>query len=617
MANDMIFLQISILPIDIVILIYIKIKYGGTNRVSPYFTAFCLQVTLGTALDSIVGFMDSLHLSSLGVLPLILTALDHFIGESVTYSFQRYATSFIGSEKYQHSRLEKVTKVLSIVYPLLLIANAFFGFAYAYEDGVYVRHALWFPVVFVIPLVHLSVGINHLFRYRKNFRREQLATLYSGFAISFACMFLQVAFFRNVLLIFYMASLNVLLFLLTFETPDYSAMMDALNELKGSQEREKEEREKADAAVRSQNNFMTQMSHEIRTPLNAIIGYDDLILKNTDRSEEIGEYAENIKTSANSLLDFFKSVMDYVSNRGADEINAQPPSVAKFREMSVVVPPTVRKTGRFSDLVVKPGSPEQRILIVDDNDMNVDLLIRMLKPAGIPMDTETNGKDALDRLRRTHYTLVFMDHMMPVMDGMEALRVIRATHICDDTPVIMMTANTVKGEEEKYRTAGFADYVTKPFEEAKLYSILTKYLPLQENVSEETWSGDMWDFYGSIFSFLDVNGVRDRFNGDHEFFLHTVQDMVDRDISPDLSTTYEDRNFYQYSCLLQALRENSELIGAHDVANIARTCRGFADSGDLQSLSVVHPQMKAAAAALHSRLKDGLLKMDAMGKGAE
>ena len=487
MANDMIFLQISILPIDIIICIFIRIKYGGTRKISPYFSAFALQVTLGTAIDSIVGFIDSFHNPSLGTLLLILTAFDHFIGCSVTYSFQLYATNFIVNENYKHSRLEKLSRILSVVYPFLLIGNIFFPYAYEYEDGVYTRQALWFPVVFIIPCFYLGVGVFHLFRYRKNFRREQLATnfrreqlatLYSGFAISFVCMFIQIAFFRNILLIFYMASLDLLLFLLTFETPDYSAMMDALNELKASQEREKEEREKADAAVRSQNTFMTQMSHEIRTPLNAIIGYNDLILKDEHATKEIGEYAEKIRVSASGLLDFFKSVMDYVSNRGVDEVNAEPPSVSQFREMSIVVPPVRKGTGKFSDLMVKPGSDEQRILIVDDNDMNVDLLVRMLKPAGIPMDMESNGKDAVDRLQKTHYSLVFMDHMMPVMDGMEAIKIIRGSHICDGTPIVMMTANTVRGEEEKYKAAGFADYVTKPFEEGQLYAILTKYLPM-------------------------------------------------------------------------------------------------------------------------------------------
>ena len=112
----------------------------------------------------------------------------------------------------------------------------------------------------------------------------------------------------------------------------------------------------------------------------------------------------------------------------------------------------------------------------------------------------------------------------------------------------------------------------------------------------------MWDFYGSIFSFLDMKKVRERFNGDSQFFIDTIRTFVEKDSSAELSTTYEDRNLYQYSCLLQALRENSELIGAGDVAAIARTC------------SVVHPQMKAASAALHSRLRDGLVKMDTMGR---
>ena len=76
------------------------------------------------------------------------------------------------------------------------------------------------------------------------------------------------------------------------------------------------------------------MSHEIRTPINAILGYDDLILNADKNNREVIDYAERIKTSATGLLDFFTSVIDYVSDSDTGDMEVAPPTVSKFKEMS-------------------------------------------------------------------------------------------------------------------------------------------------------------------------------------------------------------------------------------------------------------------------------------------
>ena len=103
-----------------------------------------------------------------------------------------------------------------------------------------------------------------------------------------------------------------------------------------------------------------------------------------------------------------------------------------------------------------------------------------------------NGETALQFIRKEHYDLIFMDHMMPVMDGIEAMKIIRGDHLCDDTPVIMLTANTVNGISETYFRAGFADYLTKPFTLKTIRKTVIKFLPVDEDLInrsdwEEEW----------------------------------------------------------------------------------------------------------------------------------
>ena len=265
---------------------------------------------------------------------------------------------------------------------------------------------------------------------------------------------------------------------------------------------------------------------------------------------------------------------------------------------------------RFDRLVLKKGYPEQRILIVDDNDMNVDLLVRMLRPAGIRMDVGENGKEAIDMLRHTRYNIIFMDHMMPVMDGVEAMDIMKATHLCDGVPVIMMTAaNITPQERDKYMKAGFVEYISKPFEDDKIYDIMLRFLPLEEKVDEKDVTEDIWLSIRNIFSFLDTEMVRRNFEGDEDYFLSVLSDFSTRDYPERLTAAYGKKDFYRYSCILQAVRENAELIGAKDLSTVAKTSRNLAEASDSNSLSIVHPQLMNSYQGLMARIKSSMKKV--------
>lgn len=124
-------------------------------------------------------------------------------------------------------------------------------------------------------------------------------------------------------------------------------------------------------------------------------------------------------------------------------------------------------------------APEARVLIVDDNDMNLMVAVKLLRATKVQVETAASGHECLDKTKRKLYHVIFMDHMMPQLDGIETLERIRSQEngLCRDTPVIAMTANAFSDAEEFYRTRGFEGYLVKPVNGALFEAMLYKFLP--------------------------------------------------------------------------------------------------------------------------------------------
>ena len=124
-------------------------------------------------------------------------------------------------------------------------------------------------------------------------------------------------------------------------------------------------------------------------------------------------------------------------------------------------------------------APATEILVVDDVEMNLILVRNLLKQTQIQIDTALSGEQCLKMCSRKHYDVIFMDHMMTEMDGIETLA--RMKKMLDspnkNTPVIMLTANALTGMREEYLRQGFQDYISKPIQGGRLESLLLKYLP--------------------------------------------------------------------------------------------------------------------------------------------
>jgi signal transduction histidine kinase/CheY-like chemotaxis protein/HPt (histidine-containing phosphotransfer) domain-containing protein len=150
---------------------------------------------------------------------------------------------------------------------------------------------------------------------------------------------------------------------------------------------------------------------------------------------------------------------------------------------------SVRPAGDFwehyrAEAITCSGSftaPEARILVVDDIPMNLKVVTGLLKDTKIKVDTATSGKTAVELARSTYYDVIFLDHLMPEMDGIETLQKMRSfkDFLNEDTPVVALTANAIAGAREMYLSSGFAEYVSKPIRETDLSRVIIKYLPAE------------------------------------------------------------------------------------------------------------------------------------------
>ncbi|WP_155885980.1 response regulator [Lachnospira multipara] len=123
-------------------------------------------------------------------------------------------------------------------------------------------------------------------------------------------------------------------------------------------------------------------------------------------------------------------------------------------------------------------APEAKILIVDDTEINLKVLISLLRETKIQIDTADSGDACISKFKTKHYDIIFLDHMMPGKDGIETIKEMRTLKDTanENTPVICLTANAVSGMREKYIEAGFDDYLTKPIDTVKLENMILNYL---------------------------------------------------------------------------------------------------------------------------------------------
>lgn len=151
----------------------------------------------------------------------------------------------------------------------------------------------------------------------------------------------------------------------------------------------------------------------------------------------------------------------------------------KFQESSI----QINQNGLFT-------APNAQILVVDDTPLNLTVIKGLLKRTKINVETAASGKETLELVVQKKYDVIFIDHRMPIMDGIETLEAMKTLKENKNlkTPCIALTANAVKGAREMYLEAGFTDYLTKPIDSKKLEKMLIEYLPKEKVIKTQAFA---------------------------------------------------------------------------------------------------------------------------------
>lgn len=261
------------------------------------------------------------------------------------------------------------------------------------------------------------------------------------------------------------------------------------------------------------------------------------------------------------------------------------------------------------------SAPDARLLAVDDNVINLELVRRSLKDTKIMIDTAANGAEALELIEKSRYDIIFLDHMMPVMDGMETLKIIKSKKLCPGIPIIVVTANAVSGEREAYLKAGFDDYVSKPFTSRILCEMLHKHLP-KELIKErdvedspEAYPHEEKENGGGILdklSFLNTEAGMTYCCNDEGFYTQIVTAYAKEDKSEIILKAYREKDAESYRIAVHSLKGTSRTIGADYISEEARKLEFAARESNFDYIRENTERFLGEYAELIDRLKDAL-----------
>ena len=220
-----------------------------------------------------------------------------------------------------------------------------------------------------------------------------------------------------------------------------------------------------------------------------------------------------------------------------------------------------------------------QVLVVDDNEMNLNVAKNMLKLFGIVPELADSGFEAVEKMRKAHYHVVFLDHMMPKMDGVETLQLLRKEQLLPtDTKVIVLTANAVNGAKEQYLDAGFDDYLSKPIDVRQLENMLLRTLPKElckiraaEEGPDETKQENNAIEDLNRAGFDTAAGLRYA-AGDQDFYLELANGFAES-AARNLPLIREDRekkDWADYQIRVHALKSTARQIGANALSDLAQ-----------------------------------------------
>ena len=248
-----------------------------------------------------------------------------------------------------------------------------------------------------------------------------------------------------------------------------------------------------------------------------------------------------------------------------------------------------------TDNVMNFIAPQAQILIVDDNEMNLKVAKGLLQPLQMNIDTASSGKQAIAMVQEKRYHIVFMDHMMPVMDGVETTQNIRKLpdEYIQNMPIIALTANAVMGAREIFKEAGMNDFVAKPIELKDICSKIRAWLPKElirkltapATAPEQIPEQELPEIEG-----LDVaEGIKN--SGSLELFMNLLGDfykLIDLK-STKIEKCLADGMIRDYTIEVHALKNTARMIGAMELSELFYKMEQCGNAEDVETISRENP----------------------------
>lgn len=225
---------------------------------------------------------------------------------------------------------------------------------------------------------------------------------------------------------------------------------------------------------------------------------------------------------------------------------------------------------------IKFSAPNAKIAVVDDNEVNLKVVKGIMKKFKFEPETFTSGYDIIEKLKEgNEYDIIFMDHMMPEMDGIETVQFIRnmKTQYTDKAIIITLTANAIKGNEKIFKDAGMNDVLYKPIILEDLESILQKYLPHNkisyENINDDNEKEHI-DNLPEIKG-IDIESALKIISGtfdEYEEILYKFYRTIDKKEEL-IKKHFKEKNIKNYTVEVHGLKRASKFIGAEKLSNLA------------------------------------------------
>ena len=249
--------------------------------------------------------------------------------------------------------------------------------------------------------------------------------------------------------------------------------------------------------------------------------------------------------------------------------------------------------------IIKFTAPKAKILIVDDNQINLKIAVGLLEPIKCQCYTAESGKKAIEMVKEEDFDLILMDHMMPDMDGIETTAEIRdKVPRADFTPIVALTANVVEGSRDMYVSAGMVDMIAKPIAVKDLFKKVYKWLP--KNLCKEEGeffedSEDAQNFENGtsqddeLFDCLDCKEAI-KSMGSVGLFRKIVSDYYrsGRDMRNTIIQEHDTQDWTNYAVHVHSLKSTSRSIGAPELGALAEKLEFASKALDIDEVNKYH-----------------------------